>query len=130
MRNRTKRQHPWVAFLTRLNRSERGASVIEYTVIIALIAVTVMAGMPALAGAISDELGTGGLSVEYSAYVVGTCPEGNWELIDAGPLTKNGDDPNENGDGKVCQKVIQGGGQGNEGGGADLKDNDGDPSDP
>lgn len=111
---------------------ERGLAMPEYTIILALIAVVVMFALPVFGGWVNDELGIGGLSVEYGDFVAGECPDGGWVLthVDDAP-EKNGPDPNQNGDNYVCVKsgMGNGNGNGNSGQNANNKDNNTDPID-
>lgn len=111
-------------------RDERGNAMVEYAPLLALIAVVVMFALPTLGNWINDELGVGGLSIEYGDYVAGECPDGNWLLthVDDAPQ-KNGPDPNQNGDNYVCIKDDTGDGNGNTGNNANNKDNNSDPVD-
>jgi Flp pilus assembly pilin Flp len=115
MSNRRRIQRRWMAKTARV-RNERGVSMVEYTIIIALIAVTVMFALPYLGGAINDQLGTGGLSVRHGDYVVDNAPE------------KKGGDVNQNGDNYVCIKGDPQG-EGNTGNNSNNKDNNSDPVD-
>lgn len=114
-------------------RDERGLAMVEYVSILAAIAVAVMFALPAVGNWVNDELGTGGLSIHYGAYVAGECPSGgDWVLthVDDAP-PKNGPDPNQNGDDYVCVKsgMGNGNGNGNSGQNANNKDNNEDPVD-
>jgi len=119
----------WRAATARL-RNERGVSMVEYTFIVSLIAVALIGILSFLGSSINDQLGRGGLSIEYGDYVAGECPDGNWDLThikDAPP--KSGPDPNQNGDNYVCVKSDVGSGEGNSGQNANNKDNNEDPVD-
>lgn len=110
-------------------RNERGVSMVEYTVIMALIAAVVMFALPYLGGAINDELGVAGLSVQHGDYVAGDCPDGNWTLTHVSKAPeKKGGDVNQNGDNYVCIKSDPQG-NGNTGNNSNNKDNNSDPVD-
>ena len=111
-------------------RNEHGVSMVEYTFLISLIAVAVIASLSFFGPSVSNHLGVGGLSIHYGDYVAGECPDGNWDLThtDDAPV-KNGPDPNQNGDSYVCVKSDTGSGGGNSGQNANNKDNNEDPVD-
>ena len=111
-------------------RNERGVSMLEYTFLIALIAVALIGILSFFGGSINDKLGVGGLSIRYGDYVAGECPDGNWDLTHIDDATvKSGPDPNQNGDDYVCVKSDVGSGEGNSGQNANNKDNNEDPVD-
>ncbi len=111
-------------------RNERGVSMLEYTFLIALIAVILVGILSFFGGWTNDKIGVGALSIQYGDYVAGECPDGNWDLthIDDAPV-KNGPDPNQNGDNYVCVKSDTGSGDGNTNQNANNKDNNEDPVD-
>ena len=110
-------------------RNERGVSMVEYTVIMALIAAVVMFALPYPGGTINDQLGVGGLSAQHGDYVAGDCPDGNWTLTHVSKAPdKKGGDINQNGDNYVCIKSDPQG-NGNTGNNSNNKDNNSDPVD-
>ena len=119
----------WMARPARL-RNERGLAMAEYAPLLAVIALALFFSVSFFGPWVSDQLGVGGLAIEYGDYVAGECPDGSWDLthIDDAPA-KNGPDPNQNGDNYVCVKSDIGSGNGNSGQNANNKDNDVDPVD-
>ncbi len=61
-------------------RSERGVSMVEYTILIARIALALIGILSFFGLSVSHHLGVGGPSIECGDYAAGDCPSGNWDL--------------------------------------------------
>ncbi|GMQ86532.1 MAG: hypothetical protein BMS9Abin07_2112 [Acidimicrobiia bacterium] len=97
---------------------ERGAAMAEYLPIAAVIAVLVMVAAAFIGPWVAEQLIDPSVALDKNA-----CPPG-WNLTDAGfqPGKKNGKE-DKNGDSFVCVKEIPGSGNGNNGAGSNIKDN-------
>ena len=113
-------------------RDERGAAMVEYAPLLALIALAVLVSLSFFGPWVSDQLSVGGLSIGYGDYVAGECPT-DWGMahIDSPEAKekKNSQNVNQNGDNYVCIKNPSGAGAGNTGNNANVKDNTSDPVD-
>ncbi len=113
-------------------RDERGTSMVEYTVLIAGIALALIGILSFFGPSVSNHLGVGGLSIAYGDYVAGDCPSGDWDLahIDSPEAQekKNAINVNQNGDNYVCVKSDLNG-NGNTSQTSNAKDNDAEPVD-
>ena len=111
---------------------ERGAVMAEYAPLIALLALAVIVSLSFFGPWVSNHLGVGGLSIEYGDHVAGECPT-DWGMTHINSpeaqQKKNSQSVNQNGDNFVCIKNPSGGGGGNTGNNANVKDNDSDPVD-
>ena len=113
-------------------RNERGVSMVEYTILIAGIAMALIGIVSIFGPWVSNQLGVGGLSIAQGDYVAGDCPTGDWDLahIDSPDAQekKNSINVNQNGDNYVCVKSdISGNGNTNQT--SNAKDNDAEPVD-
>ena len=83
-------------------RNERGVSMVEYTILIAGIALALIGILSFFGPSVSNHLGVAGLSIQYGDYVAGDCPAGNWDLahIDSPEAAEktNSTNVNQNGD--------------------------------
>jgi len=96
----------------------------EYIPIIAVIALLVMFAASFIGPWVGERLIDPSVALDENA-----CPTG-WDLASAGfdADKKNGKDANKNGDPYVCVKEIPGNGNGNNGAGYNIKDNNRGPS--
>ena len=121
----------WRPVMGRL-RGERGTSMVEYTILVAVIALSLLGILSFFGSWTGDHLGVGGLSVQYGDYVAGECPAGNWDMahIDSpeAAAKKNSTNVNQNGDNYVCVKSDISG-NGNTSQTSNAKDNDTEPVD-
>ena len=113
-------------------RNERGVSMVEYTILIASIAMALIGIVSIFGPWVSNQLGVGGLSIAHGDYVAGDCPTGNWDLahIDSPEAAEktNSTNVNQNGDNYVCVKSDISG-NGNTSQTSNAKDNDTEPVD-
>ena len=112
--------------------NERGVSMVEYTILIAGIALDLIGILSFFGPSVSNHLGVAGLSIQYGDYVAGDCPAGNWDLahIDSPEAAEktNSTNVNQNGDNYVCVKSDISG-NGNTSQTSNAKDNNTEPVD-
>lgn len=99
--------------------NERGLTVVEYTPLLAVIALVVFFALSALGGQVSDLLG----GAECQAGGDWT-KQHVWSVTNADKKQALDEDLKGNGDGMVCTKNPSGGGNGNQGNNQNVKDND------
>ena len=73
MRSQAQKQSWWMPARASL-RDERGAAMVEYAPLLALIALAVLVSLSLFGPWVSDQLSVGGLSIGYGDYVAGECP--------------------------------------------------------
>ena len=113
---------------------ERGASVVEYVLLVAGVLVMAMASVNYLGAAAAGEFGAIGDVLAFDdagdedeatpeeASTPNECPNG-WNLSAGGQTKKNGQNVDANGDGFICVKDIPGNGKGNTNNNQNVKDN-------
>lgn len=111
--------------------TERGASLVEYVLLLAGVLVMTMASVNYLGGAVADEFAAVNSVLAFEDVTTtseaetsepNACPNG-WNLSAGGQTKKNGQNVDANGDGFICVKDIPGNGKGNTNNNQNVKDN-------